>query len=157
MGALCSTLLRKGNLCRYRNVVRNLQMWYLLSPMWRSCGRPWTRHSGCGVGSDLPRDQGGTLDPDTLKVHGAPAPEEKRVEEPCVPSNMKPPPPPEYLPDMKDTMAISFMHCHCELLLSMDPQGQGSQLHSHLQMLIELMLLQEASQDLPSVHSQDGS
>ena len=39
----------------------------------------------------------------------------------------------------------------------MDPQEQGSQLCSRLQLSIGLTLLQELSQDSLSVHSQEGS
>ena len=65
-------------------------------------GRDLT-NSGSGVGSDTPVAQGGTLNPDTCMIEGAPAPvieisPERRDPSRFVPA---PPPPPEYLPEMK--------------------------------------------------------
>ena len=63
-------------------------------------------NSGCGVGSDLPEGQGGTLNLATLQVKSAPAPVVKPIQQPRGPSHPIPPPPPELLPDMKDSLAI---------------------------------------------------
>ena len=62
-------------------------------------------NSECGAGSDLVKGQGGTLDPATFHVQGAPALGNTQGEEPSCSSKPKPPPP-ELLPDMKGSIAI---------------------------------------------------
>ena len=57
-------------------------------------------HSKCGVGSDTPVVKGGTLDLDTLTIVGATAPPKPFIPAPGVP------PPPEYLPEMKDELIV---------------------------------------------------
>ena len=54
------------------------------------------QHSKCGIGSDTPVEKGGTLNLKTLTIEGADAPPEPVIRAPGVP------PPPEYLPQMKD-------------------------------------------------------
>ena len=56
--------------------------------------------SKCGMGSDTPVGEGGTLDLDTLTIVGAVAPYKPMKLEPGVP------PPPEYLPEMKDEQIV---------------------------------------------------
>ena len=56
--------------------------------------------SKCGVGSDTPVVKGGTLDLDTLTIVGATAPPKPFTPAPGVP------PPPEYLPEMKDEQIV---------------------------------------------------
>ena len=58
------------------------------------------KHSECGIGSDTPVGKGGTLDLDSLTIVGAVAP--------YPPVNRAPgvPPPPEYLPIMKDEQIV---------------------------------------------------
>ena len=53
-------------------------------------------------------DQGGTLDLDTFKIVGAPAPVREPSPKPIEHSRTSPapPPPPEYLPDMNDAAII---------------------------------------------------
>ena len=53
-------------------------------------------------------DQGGTLNPVSLQIKGAPAPQRAPPPEPRDHSRATPPPPPppEYPPDMKDSMVI---------------------------------------------------
>ena len=53
-------------------------------------------NSKCGIGSDTPVGEGGTLNLDTLTIVGAIAPYKPVQRAPGVP------PPPEYLPEMKD-------------------------------------------------------
>ena len=85
--------------------------------LWRALDQT-LENSDSGVGSDLPKGEGGTLDPVTLEVHVAPAPRIAhdhgasaptivQVEGPRIPGQPVPPPPPEYLPDMKDAIAIT--------------------------------------------------
>ena len=58
------------------------------------------KHSECGIGSDTPVGKGGTLDLDTLTIVGAFAPDKPVDRAPGVP------PPPEYLPEMKDEQIV---------------------------------------------------
>ena len=58
-------------------------------------------YSKCGIGSDTPVGEGGTLDLDTLTIVGAIAPYKLVKLEPGVP------PPPEYLPEMKDEQTVT--------------------------------------------------
>ena len=78
---------------------------YYVEELWKALDKT-LENSGCGVGSDLPKDQGGTLDPATHNIYGTSAPEEKRVKEPNLPSGLMPPSPPPLLPD-KDTTAVT--------------------------------------------------
>ena len=57
-------------------------------------------HSKCGIGSDTPVGKGGTLDVETLTIVGADAPPKPFIPAPGVP------PPPEYLPEMKDEQIV---------------------------------------------------
>ena len=57
-------------------------------------------HSKCGMGSDTPVGEGGTLDVKTLTIIGATAPPKPFIPAPGVP------PPPEYLPEMKDEQIV---------------------------------------------------
>ena len=57
-------------------------------------------YSKCGIGSDTPVGKGGTLDLDTLTIVGAIAPDKPVNRAPGVP------PPPEYLPEMKDELIV---------------------------------------------------
>ena len=59
-------------------------------------------HSNCGVGSDTPVGQGGTLNMDNYTIVGAPAP----VKQKTIPMPPGVPPPPEYLPEMKDEAIV---------------------------------------------------
>ena len=58
-------------------------------------------HSQCGLKSDTPVGQGGTLDMTTLNIIGATAP--VSVKSPLPPGV---PPAPEYLPEMKDELIV---------------------------------------------------
>ena len=55
----------------------------------------------CGIGSDTPVGQGGTLDTTTLTIRGADAP--MSVESSPTPGV---PPPPDYLPEMEDELIV---------------------------------------------------
>ena len=70
---------------------------------WNSYG-----DSKCGVGSDTPVGQGGTLDMKSLTIQGAPAPVREANPDPTGLSHPAPgaPEPPEYLPEMKDAMIV---------------------------------------------------
>ena len=57
--------------------------------------------SECGIGSDTPVGQGGTLDMETLNVIGANAPMSVKH---SLPQGV--PPPPDYLPEMKDELIV---------------------------------------------------
>ena len=57
-------------------------------------------HSKCGIGSDTPVEEGGTLDLKTLTIVGAVAPPKPFIPAPGVP------PSPEYLPEMKDEQIV---------------------------------------------------
>ena len=57
--------------------------------------KPWKPIQKCGMGSDTPMGEGGTLDVNTFTIVGATAPPKPFVPAPGVP------PPPEYLPAMK--------------------------------------------------------
>ena len=57
-------------------------------------------HSKCGIGSDTPVEEGGTLDVKTLTIVGAIAPPKPFIPAPGIP------PPPEYLPEMKDEQIV---------------------------------------------------
>ena len=57
-------------------------------------------HSKCGMGSDTPVGEGGTLDVKTFTIVGATAPPKPFIPAPGVP------PPPEYLPEMKDEQIV---------------------------------------------------
>ena len=57
-------------------------------------------YSKCGIGSDTPVGKGGTLDLKTLTIVGAIAPDKPLKLAPGVP------PPPEYLPEMKDEQIV---------------------------------------------------
>ena len=59
-------------------------------------------HSQCGVVSDTPVGQGGTLNMKNYTIVGAPAPVKQK--EIPIPSGV--PPPPEYLPEMKDEAIV---------------------------------------------------
>ena len=59
-------------------------------------------HSKCGIGSDTPVGQGGTLNMDNYTIVGAPAP----VKQKTIPIPPGVPPPPEYLPEMKDEAIV---------------------------------------------------
>ena len=69
---------------------------YYVEELWKALDRT-LENSDCRVGSDLLKGQGGTLDPVTFQVRGAPAPVTTQREEPSTPSHLKPPPPPELL------------------------------------------------------------
>ena len=87
------------------------------------------RYSKCGIGSDTPVGEGGTLDLNTCTIVGATAPSKPFILAPGVP------PPPEYLPEMKDDLIVKehySEHSHLGSLLSMVPLGQGNPLCSHL-------------------------
>ena len=56
--------------------------------------------SKCGVGSDTPVGQGGTLNVENFTIVGAPAPKKQVINPPGVP------PPPELLPEMKDAEIV---------------------------------------------------
>ena len=60
------------------------------------------QHSKCGVGSDTPVGQGGTLSMENYTIVGATAP----VKQNPIPTPPKVPPPPEYLPEMKDEAIV---------------------------------------------------
>ena len=57
-------------------------------------------YSKCGIGSDTPVGKGGTLDLNTCTIVGATAPSKPFTLAPGVP------PPPEYLPEMKDDLIV---------------------------------------------------
>ena len=57
-------------------------------------------YAECGIGSGTPAGMGGTLDLDKCTIVGAIAPEEPVKRAPGVP------PPPEYLPEMKDAQIV---------------------------------------------------
>ena len=59
-------------------------------------------HSKCGVGFDTPVGQGGTLNMENCTIVGATAPVRQKV----VPIPPGIPPPPEYLPEMKDEAIV---------------------------------------------------
>ena len=61
-------------------------------------------HSKCGIGSDTPVGEGGTLDINTLTIVGANAPPKPFTPAPRVP------PPPEYLPEMKHEQIVKNTH-----------------------------------------------
>ena len=65
-------------------------------------------HSKCGVGSDTPVGQGGTLDMKSFTIVGAPVPVREANPDPTVRSYPAPgvPEPPEYLPEMKDAVIV---------------------------------------------------
>ena len=66
------------------------------------------QHSKCGVESDTPVGQGETLDMKTFTIVGAPAPVKKANPYPnelSYPASGVPPPP-EYLPEMKDAVIV---------------------------------------------------
>ena len=81
-------------------------------------------HSKCGIGSDTPVGKGGTLDIETLTTVGADAPPKPFIPAPGVP------PPPEYLPEMKDEQIVknTIKALSPGLLQSMVPQGQANPL-----------------------------
>ena len=60
------------------------------------------QHCKCGVGSDTPVGQGGTLNMENYTIVGATAPVKKNV----IPIPPGVPPPPEYLPEMKDEAIV---------------------------------------------------
>ena len=60
------------------------------------------KHSKCGVGSDTPVGQGGPLNMENYTIVGATAPVKRNV----VPIPPGVPPPPEYLPEMKDEAIV---------------------------------------------------
>ena len=79
-------------------------------PAERYVEQPWAaldqtlQQSLCGVGSNTPVGLGGALNLDNFTILGAPAPVKKKVNpDPSVLSYpaSKVPPPPEYLPEMK--------------------------------------------------------
>ena len=57
-------------------------------------------YSKCGIGSDTPVGKGGTLELNTCTIVGATAPSKPFILAPGVP------PPPEYLPEMKDDLIV---------------------------------------------------
>ena len=65
-----------------------------------SAGSDAISRSKCGIGSDTPVGEGGTLDVDTFTIVGATAPPKAFIPAPGVP------PPPEYLPEMKDEQIV---------------------------------------------------
>ena len=73
------------------------------------------------LGSDTPVGKGGTLDLDTLTIVGAVAPYSPMIRAPGVP------PPPEYLPEMKDELIVrnSIRHSPQESLLFMVLRDTG--------------------------------
>ena len=84
-------------------------------PAERYVEQPWAaldqtlQHSSCGVGSDTPVGLGGTLNMNNFTIVGAPAPVRKKVNpdpsERSYPA-LGVPPPPEYLPEMKDAAIV---------------------------------------------------
>ena len=78
----------------------------LVVPAERYVEQPWAAldqtllHSKCGIGSDTPVGKGGTLHLKTLTIVGAVAPDKPVNRAPGVP------PPPEYLPEMKDELIV---------------------------------------------------
>ena len=80
---------------------------YYVEELWAALDQTLLR-SGCGVGSDTPVGQGGTLDMKTFKIIGAPAPIRNVAPDPTVPSHPSPgvPEPPEYLHEMKDAVIV---------------------------------------------------
>ena len=75
---------------------------YFVEELWAALDQT-LQHSGCGVGSDTPVDQGGSLDMKAVKIKGAPVAPESNV--PCYPSHGVQEPL-EYLPEMKDAIII---------------------------------------------------
>ena len=59
-------------------------------------------YSQRGVGSDTPVGQGGTLNMEDYTIVGAPAPVKRKE----IPNPPGVPPPPEYLPEMKDEAIV---------------------------------------------------
>ena len=87
----------------FRCVEPYLHWWCLPSAMLSSYGQCWIRRCitlSRGIGSDTPVGKGGTLDLDTLTIVGAVAPYKPVKLAPGVP------PPPEYLPEMKDEQIV---------------------------------------------------
>ena len=68
--------------------------------LWAALDQTLT-HSECGVRSDTPVGQGGTLDMETFTIVGATAPPKAKT-----PPKPGVPPPPEYLPEMKDEQIV---------------------------------------------------
>ena len=78
-------------------------------------------HSTCGIGSDTPVGKGGTLDLKTLTITGAIAPDKPLELAPGVP------PPPEYLPEMKDeqVVKVSIKSLSPRIVAVHGPTGTG--------------------------------
>ena len=68
--------------------------------LWAALDQTLLLHSKCGIGSDTPVEEGGTLDLKTLTIVGAIAPPKPFIPAPGTP------PPPEYLPEMKDEQIV---------------------------------------------------
>ena len=79
-------------------------------------------HSKCGIGSDTPVEEGGTLDLKTLTIVGGVAPPKPFIPAPGVP------PPPEYLPEMKDELIVknTIKALSPRIIAVHGPQGQES-------------------------------
>ena len=86
-------------------------------------------HSDCGVGSDTPVGQGGTLNMDNFTIVGAPAP----VNQKTIPIRPGVTPPPDYLPEMKDEAIVknTIKELSPRIVAFTEIQGPGSPLRSH--------------------------
>ena len=108
------------------------QLWAALDQM--------LAHSVRGVGSDTPVGQGGTLDEEALNIIGAIAPAKAKI--PPLPGV---PPPPEYLPEMKDEQTVknTIKELSPRIVAIHGPTGRGNLLCSHLRSHIGQSKLRE--------------